>query len=271
MKIDRIKEMFGLSADTPAPADHTQPLNLGLLHTELEEERESAKHLLDDEGGLLEKKVQEEAEQTVQSAAEDTLKKLHFIQMGRCPDCGEHLNRHLFASICESCGWHDFEVPRSGPVRIHLQGREEAIEGDRCYFVKPDAVLVVRNDVVIAKINRSLASWIEYGWTAEEIDQRHRQILDQVTLRCGWCNQSCDAEKDGFHSVQIAFGATQERYTFCSDDCYEAFRKMYPARVHRDCYERNCATCNLCIKRFDDETEQVRLLAKDVLQPPRKD
>jgi hypothetical protein len=271
MKIERIKEILGLGPDTPVPAEHALPLNIGLLHTELEEERESAKNILDDEGGFLEKKVQEEAEQTVQNAAEDTLKKLHVIQMGRCPVCGEHLNRHLFASVCESCGWHDFEVPRTGPVRVHLQAQAEPIEGDRCYFVKPDSLLIVRNDVVIAKINRSIMTWIEYGWTNAEIDQRHRQILDQLTLQCGWCNQTCDAEKDGFHTVQIAFGSTQERYTFCSDDCYEAFRKTYPARVHRDCYERNCASCNLCIKRYDDDAEQVRLLAKDFLQPTRKD
>lgn len=271
MKIERIKEFLGFESVPPVPPEHAQPLNIGMFHTEQKEERDSAISILDDEEGLLEKKVHEEAEQTVQSAAEDTLKKLHVIQMGRCPVCGEHLNRHLFASVCESCGWHDFEVPRTGPVRIHLRTQPDAIEGERCYFVKSNTLLVVRNDVVIAKINRDIVTWIEYGWTNEEIDQRHRQILDNMTLPCGWCNKVCDAEKDGFHSVQIAFGSAQERYTFCSDECYEAFRKMYPARVHRDCYERKCAECNLCIKRYDDDSEQVRLLAKDYLQPSRKD
>ena len=66
--------------------------------------------------------------------------------------------------------------------------------------------------------------------------------------------------------VHIAFGATQERYCFCSDDCYEAFRQMYPARVHRNCYERACDTCDLCIKRYRDEAEGIRTLAKDLLR-----
>jgi hypothetical protein len=70
--------------------------------------------------------------------------------------------------------------------------------------------------------------------------------------------------------VQVAFGASQERYCFCSDECYEAFRKMYPARVHRNCYERNCAECNLCIKRYGDEAEGVRMLAKDYLTIRKK-
>ena len=63
--------------------------------------------------------------------------------------------------------------------------------------------------------------------------------------------------------MQVAFGANQERFSFCSDECYEAFRKMYPSRVHRNCYERDCADCNLCIKHFDDEVGNIRQLSKD--------
>ena len=41
---------------------------------------------------------------------------------------------------------------------------------------------------------------------------------------------------------------------------------MYPSRVHRNCYERKCADCDLCIKRHDDDdAEGVRLIAKDFL------
>jgi len=128
-------------------------------------------------------------------------------------------------------------------------------------------MVVVKNDVVVAWVNRDYIVWIEYGWAPEEIDMRHRQILDRLTLLCGWCNKECDPHEDGFHVAQIAFGSTQERYTFCSDACYEAFRKMYPARVDRNCYERNCTECNLCIKRYDDNGEGLRLLAKDYLLP----
>ena len=79
---------------------------------------------------------------------------------------------------------------------------------------------------------------------------------------CAWCDKACDTEKDGFHVVHVAFGTTQERHTFCSDECYEAFRKMYPARVHRDCYERKCADCDFCIKRYDEETDSLLLLTR---------
>jgi hypothetical protein len=91
-----------------------------------------------------------------------------------------------------------------------------------------------------------------------------------MQITCGWCGAESDVEQDGFHMVQVAFGASQERYCFCSDECYEAFRKMYPARVHRNCYERNCAECNLCIKRYGDEAEGVRMLAKDYLTIRKK-
>jgi len=270
MKMERIRELLGMPHETPPPPEDNTALNIHLLHPEQKEEMESAMSILDDNEGALEKKVHQEAEKTVQTAAEDTLKKMHVIQMGRCPVCSEHLSRHLFTSVCEACGWNDYEVPSRGPVRVYLRNRPEPIEGDRCYFVKPDALLVVRNEVVIARVNRDITSHVEYIWTPEEIDQRQRRILEQMTLFCGWCNQICDPDKDGFHSVQIAFGSTQERYTFCTDECYEAFRKMYPARVHRDCYERNCADCNLCLKRYDDDVEGVRVLAKDYIKPPKK-
>ena len=53
---------------------------------------------------------------------------------------------------------------------------------------------------------------------------------------------------------------------FCSAACYEAFRKMYPSRVHRNCYETKCSECNLCTKRYDDETDGIRMIAKDFLK-----
>ena len=82
---------------------------------------------------------------------------------------------------------------------------------------------------------------------------------------CGWCGKAADVAKDGFTLVHVAFGSTQERYCFCCDACYEAFRLMYPSRVHRNCYDTECATCEQCIKRYDDETEGMKVVAKDKL------
>lgn len=81
------------------------------------------------------------------------------------------------------------------------------------------------------------------------------QILAQTEQPCAWCDTPCRPEQDGFHLVHIALGAFQERHCFCSDDCFEAFRRMYPARVHRNCYERSCAECSYCIKRYVDESD----------------
>ena len=127
------------------------------------------------------------------------------------------------------------------------------MRGDRCYVVKTGFALVVRDDVVVAKIPKESYEYIEYGWSKEEVDERHRSMLDHLNILCSWCNGVADPAEDGFHLVQAAFGVTQERYCFCSDDCFEAFRKMYPVRVHRDCYNRSCVGCNLCVKQFEDD------------------
>ena len=73
-----------------------------------------------------------------------------------------------------------------------------------------------------------------------------------------------------FKLCVIAVGQAQERYCMCSDECYEAFRKMYPARVHRNCYETLCSECSLCIKRYGDEEDGMHMLAKDYIQVRRE-
>jgi hypothetical protein len=155
-------------------------------------------------------------------------------------------------------------------VRVHLRHNDRVVEGDRCYVVKTGACLVIRSDVVVARLPREAYDYVEYVWTEDEIDQRHKQLVERMQISCGWCGDPADPDKDGFHMVHVAFGATQERYCFCSDDCYEAFRKMYPARVHRNCYERDCSECNLCVKRYTSEAEGFRMLAKDFLTLRKK-
>jgi hypothetical protein len=204
------------------------------------------------------------AEEEIKTAAAESLKRLQVVRRGHCPVCGGHLSKRLFVSVCEQCGWNTFDVPRKG-VRIHLSQKDESVEGDQCYVVKGGDVLLVRNEMVAERIPALSVERIEYRWDEAEIEQHHKQLVDRMTISCGWCNGEADPEKEGFHIVHIAFGTTQERYCFCSDECYEAFRKMYPARVHRNCYERDCKECNLCIKRYDDEESTMRVLAKDYL------
>jgi len=236
-----------------------------LIHDDEQEQYDHDMRIVSAQGPINEEKLQRKAEKVILSAAEDSLQRIHAIKMGRCPDCGHHVRQHLFASICDHCGWHTFEVPRQGSVRVHITNGTP-VEGERCYVMKTGVVLVVVDDVVRAKIPTSSVSWIEYLWDQQELGSRHRQVLDRMSLLCAWCNQEANPEIDGFHMAQVAFGAAQERYCFCCDDCYEAFRKMYPARVHRNCYERDCTTCNLCIKRYSDDEDGMRMLAKDYLK-----
>ncbi|MBT3376340.1 MAG: hypothetical protein HN742_35350 [Lentisphaerae bacterium] len=267
----KIKEMLGIK---PPPEEHEEIGEAGLDKSVLQEDQqeylEQDISILEDEDGTREQKLQKVAEKEVQSAAEDSLKKLHVIKLGRCPICNEHLRQHLFASICEACGWHEFDAPRNGPVRVHLRHQQDVIEGDRVYVVKTGAALIIKNDLVVSKVPRDAYDWIEYLWSENEIDQRHKQVVDRMQITCGWCNGTADSEMDGFHMVQVAFGASQERYCFCCDECYEEFRKMFPARVHRNCYERNCSECSLCLKRYGDEAEGVRMMAKDYLAPRKR-
>lgn len=267
----RIGEIFRKRRDDESGSDlGDESLEGSILQDTEQENLQQDISILEDEDGSRGQKLQKVAEKEVQSAAEDSLKKLHVLKMGRCPACNEHLRQHLFANICEACGWHNFDVPRNGPVKVHLRHRDFAIEGDRCYVVKTGACLVIKSDMVIAKIPRESYDYIEYIWTEDEIDQRHKLVVDRMQITCGWCGDPADSSKDGFHMVHVAFGAVQERYCFCSDECYEAFRKMFPARVHRNCYERDCHDCNLCIKRYGGEAEGLRMLAKDFLTVGKK-
>jgi len=261
----KIFDFLGISRESGGEALQS-PLQNTVLPDQQRDKLEKDILILDDEFGLKEKRVHKEAERQVQDAAEDSLKQLHVIQMGLCPRCGEHLNENLFATVCEACGWNTYEVPARGPVRIHLRTSETPIEGDRCYVTATGDVFLMKNDVVIAKISKSAVNWIEYIWTEAEIAQRYRQVVDRLKITCSWCEKEADPKQEGFCLVQVAFGSCQERYVFCSQECYEAFRKMYPSRVHRNCYERRCAECDLCTKRYDDESEGVRMIAKDFIK-----
>lgn len=259
------KEKIEIEQDPEDP--ESKALKDGILQEDQQERFEHDLSILESTSRTGEQRLQKEAEREIVSAAENSLRRLHVIQRGRCPQCGESLRQHLFASICDNCGWHTFDTPRNGPIRVHLSKADGVVEGERCYTVKTGAVLILRGDVVVARIPANAVGWVEYLWDEDELTQRHRQVMERMQLSCGWCGEEANPDKDGFHMAQVAFGASQERYCFCCDECFEAFRKMYPSRVHRNCYERSCSTCNLCIKRYEDEeAEGIQTLAKDYIR-----
>ena len=241
-----------------AATSASELLNDAIIQGDQREHLEQDKKLLEetDYGGADE--ISREANRRLREAAEQSLRSLKVIQGGRCPKCGEHIRQHLFAEVCDSCGWNSYEIPRTGGVKIHLLGSEGALEGERAYVLKDGTILLLRQDAVVARLRREALAWIEYIWPEDELEQRRKRVLDHLTVKCSWCEKVRDPEADGFHVAQVAFGANQERFSFCCDECYEAFRKMYPSRVHRNCYERSCADCNLCIKRYDDDVGSVK-------------
>ena len=226
--------------------------------------------ILDGDAGANSERLENDAKKTVINAAENSIKQMHVVRLGRCPVCGEHLYQHMAASVCPSCGWNKYDLPRTGKVKIHLRNNGGIVEGEKAYVLKDNTCLVMSGDVVIAKVPNNAYDWVEYVWPQEELIQRRQQANGKLRVICGWCNQETDPSKDGFHLVHVAFGSSQERHCFCSDECLEAFRKMYPSRVHRNCYERNCSECNLCYKRYGGEAEEMRLLAKDYIRITKK-
>lgn len=231
--------------------------------------REQDLVLLNDQNGIREQQLQKEATREVKDAAAVSLKKHHIIQKGRCPVCGEHLRQHWSASICEACGWHTFDTPRQGSVRLHFTNGE-ILDGEKCYTILNSHLLVIRNDVVTERVNLKSIDFIEYMWDKDEIQQRHKNRMERLHVSCGWCGEIANPEKEGFHLVHVAFGGSQERYCFCSDECYQVFVEMYPSRVHRDCYNRDCSACNLCIKRYEDRNNSIAILAEDLISIGRK-
>ena len=98
-------------------------------------------------------------------------------------------------------------------------------------------------------------------WTEEEVQKKRVQRASEQAGICSWCETPLtDIEREPI-IVYAAPGAYQERYAFCSERCEEGFMKQYPMRIHKNCYERACITCDLCIKRHsgDDETLLERM------------
>ena len=222
--------------------------------------------MLETKGGIQAKKLQNDAEREVISAVEDSIRKLHVVELGRCPACGGRIFQHLGCNICDDCGWHQYDMPKRSLVKVHLKDGNGCIEGERAYVLKSGGCLVVRSGVVVGHVPKSAYTWVEYCWDENELKQRRADANEKLIVPCGWCGKETNPNQDGFHLVHAAFGSSQERYCFCCDDCYEAFRKMYPSRVHRDCYERDCNECGLCLKRYDDDASEMRILAKDYIK-----
>ena len=269
MAFEALRKLFTRdSTSLSTPNDTLSSIPSDILFQDQDQERLEEDLRVISEENMVERS-QKTAAKEVRSAAEHSLKRLHILQRGRCPQCGDALRQHLFVSVCDSCGWSSWSTPRTGGVKVHLVSGEDPVVGDSAYTVKDGVTILLRGETVFARFPPHAVLWVEYVWTEAELKERERSLRDRMSIACGWCGKDTDSESDGFHLVQAAFGTTQERYCLCSDDCYEAFRKMYPSRIHRNCYERDCDTCNLCVKRYRGETNGMRALPKDFLKVPK--
>ena len=192
-----------------------------------------------------------EADTKLKKAAEESLKELKILEEGRCPECGRKIRQFLFTSVCPLCGWSSYISPKKGKTIIHLtSGR--TVECDSGLDTKGDYVLCVTDDVVRSRVMRDKIEYIETAWADEEIEERIRERERETQVVCDWCSKT--QRREDTLPIYVALGTHQDRFLFCSHPCKERFAKQYAARIHRDCYNRDCNACSECVKRFRVES-----------------
>ena len=104
-----------------------------------------------------------------------------------------------------------------------------------------------------------LQNEITVGYTDEEIAKKRQTRANEQAGTCTWCEKSLSEIEDDEEPVIVyaAFGSYQDRFVFCSVKCEEAFKKQYPVRIHKNCYNRSCLDCDLCVKKQDGEDETI--------------
>ncbi len=224
-----------------------------------EEEAEEALSLLSEGGEGLDQTM-EEIDTAVKEAAKASLRDIRLMEEGRCPSCGHKTRQFLFTSVCASCGWFSFISPEEGKSIIHLKNAN-TIECGTTFDTRGDYILGITDGVVRAKVSKENVEYIEFAWTEEEITKKRKTRTREQAGICGWCEKHLTETEGEPIIVYAAFGNYQDRYTFCSEKCEEAFKKQYPVRVHKNCYNRSCIGCDLCSKKYSgkDETFLQRL------------
>jgi len=192
-----------------------------------------------------------EVKEVVSKATQTDIRNIMLIDQGRCPVCATRTENFLFTVVCPSCGWFRREIPNRGSAIVYLES-DEKIECDYVHHGSRDEFLCIRDGVVISELMRSEVKRIDYVWADGELDEARTLSRRLKNGICSWCETDLSTTPEDEHFEDyVAFGTLQERYIFCSEKCQRAFRKHYPARVHRNCYETDCNQCNLCIKRYD--------------------
>ncbi len=195
-------------------------------------------------------RADKEVREAVTQATRADIRDVKLMEHGRCPRCRSRTDNFLYTVICPSCGWHRREIPSSGASVVHMDTGEK-IACDRVYSAG-DAFLCVKDGIVVSQVMRKCVRRVEYTWEESEFALAREQAKKRRTGLCSWCERDlAESEEGGPYNDYVAFGSMQERYVFCSEKCMKSFRKLYPSRIHRNCYETDCPDCKKCIKRYD--------------------
>ena len=221
-----------------------------------DEEAEQAMSVLAREGEAQLTQTMDEINEAVKEAAKASLRDIKLMEEGRCPSCGHRTQQFLFTSVCANCGWFSFISPEEGKSIIHLRDGT-TIECGSTFDTKGDYILGITDGVVRAKVSKENVQHIEFAWTDEEIARKREARTREQTGICSWCEKALQGLEEEPTIVYAAFGTYQDRHVFCSERCEEAFKKQYPVRVHKNCYNRSCLDCDLCVKKFPGEDETI--------------
>ncbi len=206
------------------------------------------------------KRVDNEAQEVVSKAARDDFRKSKIMERGRCPECQGRTENLLFTVVCPACGWYQRAIPTSGQSFVHLASGEKIV-CDTAYRGGQDEILCITGGVVTSQVMRSSVKRIDHIWKAGELEQARHDMYRVRGGVCSWCEKDlADADVQEPLEDYTAFGTLQERYVYCSEKCMGAFRKQYPSRIHKNCYEKHCKDCSLCVKRFDVQNYKRHIL-----------
>ena len=222
-----------------------------------DEEAQEAMDLLAQENQADLDATLDEISETVREAAKASLRDIKLMEEGRCPSCGHKTNQFLFTTVCASCGWFSFISPEEGKSIIHLKGGS-TIECGTTFDTKGGYLLGITNGVVRTKVPQDNVEYVEFSWTDEEVHKKRESRAREEAGICSWCEKALsEVENDENIIVYAAFATHQNRHVFCSEKCNESFQDQYPIRIHKNCYNRTCLDCDLCLKRFSGEDEAI--------------
>ena len=193
-----------------------------------------------------------EAERAISDATFADIRGITLIERGRCPECGGRTELMVFSRVCTNCGWYRWGSQEAGTCMVILETGEK-IKCDKIFNVKGDRILCVRDDVVQNLVSAASIRRVDYEWDKEKLERARFRYQKERTGVCDWCGVGLRDLDESLPILEdyVAFGAFQERFRLCSEKCLVSFRRQYPTRIHRNCYQTDCNTCDQCIKRFD--------------------